>query len=103
MAFKDRLNGIAYTCSNRRFETDINKGHPHGAGQARGTVFDQPLIGGSYSLWLEHVVDKYDGRDVFWFMWHDQNGDPTIPLSGVFDAADIREMSSRLASFIQVP
>jgi hypothetical protein len=36
-------------------------------------------------------------------MWHDQNGDPTIPLSGVFDAADIREMSSRLASFIQVP
>jgi hypothetical protein len=48
-------------------------------------------------------VDKYDGRDVFWFMWYDQRGSATIPASGVFEANDIREMSSCLASFIQVP
>jgi hypothetical protein len=95
---------MPYTCANKRFETDISKGRHHGAGQAAGSVFDQPLVGGGgYSLWLEYVTDRVDHRDVFWFMWYDSNGSPTIPLSGVFDSADIQEISRRLASFIQVP
>jgi hypothetical protein len=104
LAFKDRLNDIAFTCSNRRFETDISKGHPHGNGQVIGSVFPQPVFGGiGYTLWLEYVTDKLDGHHVFWLMWYDTNGSPTIPLSGVFDASDIQGIASRLATFIQVP
>jgi hypothetical protein len=106
MAFKDRLNGIAYTCRNRRYQTNIgrNGSHPHGAGQAMGSVFPHWLVNhNGYSLWLEHVFEPTTGAEWFWLMWYDPNGDPTIPLSGVFDAADIQEMVGRLASFIQVP
>ncbi len=104
MAFKNRYQGHAYTCANRRFHTDITKGHQHKSGGARGSVFQKPIIeDGSYSLWLEHVVDEEDGRDVFWLMWYDKSGSPTIPLSGVFEAADIRQMAARLAAYIQVP
>jgi hypothetical protein len=104
MAFKDRLNGIAFTCSNRRFDTNINKGHPHGVGQASGSVFAQSLVAhGAISLWLEHVTDKQNASDTFWFMWYDHQGSPMIPLSGVFDATDIQEMAKRLADFIDVP
>jgi hypothetical protein len=104
MAAQHRLNGQAYTCKNVRFWTDTSKGKPHGPGQASGSVFDQPLVsGGGFSLWREHVVDRDGGWEPFWLMWYDANGDPTIPLSGVFDRDQLREMVSRLASFIQVP
>ena len=108
MAFKDRLNGIAYTCSNSRFHTDITKGHPHGAGQARGSVFGQGVLpasaAGGYSLWLEYVIEPKTGDDDwFWLMWYDSNEDPTIPLSGVFKRRQIQEMARRLSDFIQVP
>lgn len=103
MAANHRLNGQPYTCSNKRFETNVAKGHPHGPGQASGSVFAQALAGAAPSLWLEHVTDKLEGRDTFWLMWYDHQGNPTIPLSGVLDAPDIQEVSRRLASFIQVP
>jgi hypothetical protein len=104
MAFQHRLNGIAFTCSNRRFNTNITKGHPHGNGQAVGSVFAQPLFWSlSNSLWLEYVEDKVDGVEVFWLMWYDANGSPTIPLSGVFEASDIKEIAKRLAGFIDIP
>jgi hypothetical protein len=57
---------------------------------------------GGYSLWLEYVEDhKYGDWEGFWMMWYDGRGAPTIPLSGVFDLDQLREMNSRLASFIQ--
>jgi len=102
MAFKDRLNGQAFTCANRRFQTNISKGHPHGVGNAGGSVFAQALVNSGYSLWLEYVSGK-DGEEMFWLMWYDPDGSPTIPLSGVFEAPDIQEISRGLASFIQVP
>ncbi|HUZ72960.1 MAG TPA: hypothetical protein VMU87_08235 [Stellaceae bacterium] len=92
-----RLN---FTCENRRYLTDINKGKPHGAGFAKGSVFDSSLIThGSYTLWLEHVLEKGTGAETYWLMWYD-GGRPTIPLSGVLDKSEIQEMSRQLASFV---
>jgi hypothetical protein len=103
VAHKDRLSGKPFTCSNRRFHTNTCEGKPHGAGQEKGSVFDEPLLSSEgYTLWLEHVLDRAEGRKTFWLMWYDPDGSPTIPLSGVFSHDQIREMTSRLASFIEV-
>lgn len=98
------ISGQPYTCRNSRFQTDLSKGKSHGTGNASGSVFDGPLIdNGGYSLWLEYVEDYKYGENLFWLMWYDSNGAPTIPLSGVFDIDQLRTMNSQLASFIQVP
>jgi hypothetical protein len=34
--------------------------------------------------------------------WYDGAGDPVIPLSGVFYRSRIREMTAKLASFIEI-
>lgn len=103
MAHKHRLNGQAFTCSNYRFDTKTNAGKPHGAGQASGSVFDTALVThpGGYSLWLEHVTDKQGGPDVFWLMWYDQNGDPTIPASGVLDLQQLRDVAKGLIDYAE--
>lgn len=103
MARKDRLDGQPFTCSNTRFETRTDKGEPHGPGNATGSVFGEAIIpGDGYTLWLEHVRDKSGGSDMFWMMWYDPEGTPTIPMSGVFSKDQLREMVSRLARFVEV-
>lgn len=103
MAAHNRLNGAPYTCRNSRFWTDITKGHCHGHGQVRGSVFDSPLVeGDGYSLWLEYVEDRDGGWEPFWLMWYDSEGNPTIPMSGVFDQSQMRAMVEKLASFIEI-
>lgn len=102
MAHKDRLNGQPFTCANKRYQTNVSKGHPHGPGTAKGSVFPQALVNTGYSLWLEHVLST-DDEEAFWLMWYDGQGLPTIPMSGVFGASDIQEITRGLASFIQVP
>jgi hypothetical protein len=102
LAAKHRLNGQPFTCSNSKYETNVQKGHAHGTGNASGSVFPHPIVQHGYSLWLEYVTCKDDGADVFWLMWYDGNGDPTIPLSGVLNADDIQIVSESLASFIKI-
>lgn len=104
MSDKDRLEGKEFTCSNKRFHTDITKGERHGLRKARGSVFPQPLVSSDsgYTLWLEYVVDKKEKGETFWLMWYDPNGSPTIPMSSVISADKIREMTSRLAGFIEI-
>jgi hypothetical protein len=100
------INGHSYTCRNSRFQTDIVAihGKPHGPGNAAGSVFDAPLVdNGGYSLWLEYVEDHKYGGNMFWLMWYDAKGVPTIPASGVFDLDQLRSMNSQLAAFIQMP
>jgi hypothetical protein len=97
------INGMPYTCENSRFMTNINKGHSHGPHAAGGSVFPTPLISHGYSLWLEHVLDKNDSSEYFWLMWYDAKGTPTIPASGVFGKNELRDITRRLADFIQVP
>ena len=96
MAAKDRIAGEPFTCCNRRFQTDVNKGKPHGPGNARGSVFDEPLVPGAYSLWLEHAVNKENDSSTFWLMWYDAEGSPTIPMSGIISEEQIEEMARRL-------
>lgn len=97
---------LDFTCRNNRFETNTQRGHPHGRYPARGSVFTEPLLAaeeesGGYSLWLEYVRDhKENDDDYFWLMWYGGDGRPTIPLSGVFRRNDIGEIGRRLASFI---
>jgi hypothetical protein len=92
---------IGFTCENQRFMTNTAKGSMHGGATARGSVFPNPLINhGGYTLWLEHVVEKGASTDLFWLMWYDSNGVPTIPLSGIFDRNDLQEMVGQLATFV---
>lgn len=103
MAEKDQLNGIPFTYSNRRFHTNTEKGKPHGSGEARGSVFDLPLVSSNgYTLWLEYVIDKTIASATFWLMWHDSVGSPTITLSGVISADQVKDMTSRLMDFIKL-
>ena len=92
---------IDYSCGNRRYRTNLNKGFHHGASQTMGSVFQTPLIShGGYSLFLEHVEEIDTGEEVYWFMWYDPSGIPTIPLSGIFDKAELAEMERQLADFV---
>jgi hypothetical protein len=97
-------NGLRldFTCENRAYVTNVEKGFPHGASASvRGSVFDGPLIlGATHSLWIEHVLEKGTSRECYWLMWYDQQGMPTIPLSAVFDRADLEQMAGRLARFV---
>jgi hypothetical protein len=103
MAEKDRLNGVPFTCSNSRYNTNIEKGKPHGRGEARGSVFDKPLVSSNgYTLWLEHVIDRKYDRETLWLMWYKPDGTPTIPMSGEIPADQVKAMASRLAGFIKL-
>lgn len=97
MARKDRLDDQPFTCSNQRYNTDIDHGEPHATADALGSVFREPLVdNGGYTLWLEHVIDRKHGSRTFWLMWYDRDGSPTIPASGVVSLEQIGEMASRL-------
>ena len=99
------LNGIPFTCENRRFATNTTMGFPHGAGRALGSVIADPLISaasnGGYSLWIEYLTDAHETmttNDCFWLMWYDAAGRPTIPASGVFDKKGLAEMIAALTT-----
>lgn len=102
MAKKDRLldNNAVYrdfTCGNSRFSTDVSQGFTHGDNSAKGSVFAKALAtSGSYTLWLEHVVDN-SGEDnqLYWLMWYD-NGIPKIPMSGILTKEDLCRMSDEM-------
>lgn len=107
MSARNRLEGQAFTCSNRRFYTNTAKGKRHGRGRAAGSVFGQPLVSSNgYTLWLEHVIERVKGRaqgkETFWLMWYDPDGSPTIPMSGVISVDQVKEMASRLSTFIDL-
>jgi hypothetical protein len=88
-----------FTCTNYRFETNIQKGEPHGNSATLGSVFRDPLIQNAdgYSLWLEHAIQKDTRDEYYWLMWYDQQGKPTIPMSGIFARCDLEQMAGRLA------
>lgn len=93
---------IPFTCQNYGFETNIEKGEPHRPNSnVRGSVFAEPLIDhDGYSLWIEHVRERQAGGECYWLMWYDNEGIPTIPLSGVFDRGDLESMVARLARLV---
>ena len=91
---------IPFSCGNRRYRTNVNKGVQHGGSSTRGSVFQGPLINHGYSLWLEHVEEIETGDEIYWLMWYDNNGFPTIPMSGIFDKDELSEMTRQLASFV---
>lgn len=95
-------NRIPYSCGNRRYRTNVEKGYGHGQfSETLGSVFEEPLIDNDdWTLWLEHVVEIETGAEVYWLMWYSPDGIPTIPLSGVFDRADLARMNSMLAQFV---
>lgn len=95
------IGGQPYTCENARFKTNINKGHSHGLAPARGSALLNPLVSHHYSLWLEHIVDKQDDSEAFWLMWYDDQGRPTIPLSGAMWLDQLRDMVGGLSKFIE--
>ena len=35
-------------------------------------------------------------------MWYDEEGTPTIPMSGVISADQIRQMTAKLATFLKL-
>ena len=95
-------NRLDYTCENRAFTTNTGLGFAHDPFSTNlGSVLDAPLlISNGYSLWLEHVLEKSSNSELFWLMWYDPNGWPTIPLSGVFGKSDLELMIGRLTTSI---
>lgn len=93
-------NPLDYSCGNRRYRTNTAKGFPHGTCSTRGSVLKDPLVSHGYSLWLEHVEEIDTGDEVYWLMWYDQHGKPTIPMSGILDRDELAEMSKQLAGFV---
>ncbi len=93
-----------FSCFNRRFQTDISRGFAHGWSQTRGSVVEGPLAGqqGEYSLWLEHVANRDDPAetDIYWLMWYDPEGNPTIPLSGILHREELADMVRGLMAFV---
>ena len=94
---------MAWFCKNDRYETNSNKGHSHGEGNPKGSVFRDPLsgiVGQDYTLWVEHISQHKDPNwEGFWLMWYSPKGNPTLPGSAVFDAKDLRQLVSRLSDF----
>lgn len=86
---------LGFTCRNSKFETNISKGYPHFANQDYlGSAIRGPLYNeGGLSLWLEHVVNRMDRSECFWFMWY-RDGTPLINMSGVLGKSDIAELIS---------
>ncbi|MGI4801036.1 MAG: hypothetical protein ACRYG8_44825 [Janthinobacterium lividum] len=97
---------MAFTCENKRYRTDESKGHPHGPGQPRGSVFREPLsgkVGQGATLWLEHIVElAKPGWEGFWLMWYRKNGQPTLVESAVFDVADLKNIVGWLSDISKV-
>ena len=91
---------IPFTCENRRYMTDLTTGFPHAPnGEALGSVIDGPLFDfGDVSIWSKHVVERATRERCSWLMWYDADGRPTIPLSSVFDRADIEHAAQALRS-----
>ncbi|MEW6711051.1 MAG: hypothetical protein AB1403_14585 [Candidatus Riflebacteria bacterium] len=98
---KDGLgNYQPFSCGNSRFKTDINKGFPHAPSKTKGSVFKTPLVRNGHSLWLEHVEEIGGGSDLYWLMWYDSSGNPTVSMSSIFNRAQLSEMIKGLANFV---
>jgi hypothetical protein len=96
-------NRIDYSCGNKKFQTNISKGKPHGIAPTLGSVLGAPLVVNQFkqSLWLEHVVEtKNPTKEYYWLMWYDDNRLPTLPMSGVFEKSDLENMLKGLANFV---
>ena len=93
----------AFSCANSRFHTDTATRFSHAPHTTMGSVLPAPLIVNSdgESLWLEHVVDMKYGSRTLWFMWYDKQGSPKLDMSGVFDVANLSEMTASLAAFLK--
>jgi hypothetical protein len=92
---------MSYSCKNDRFHTDDCKGFSHGSFSTnRGSVFPTPLYSGRWgTTWLEHVKDKKNPGDSFyWFMFYDPSGTPPINQSVVLEKAQLEEFARLMAS-----
>lgn len=94
---------VNYTCRNGRFSTDTARGYPHLPGEAAGSVLPVRLTNSAslgYDLWLEHVAEEGTSQAWYWFMWYDPSGVPTIPMSAVFQKAELQQLLASLAEFV---
>jgi len=90
-------NYMPFTCENGRFKTDTSKGYPHGIGLPMGSVTPSPIWDDGETLYLEHVIDKQNGNNCFWFMWYDEYGNNKINVSAVFGEGDILEIIKNIS------
>lgn len=69
-----------FTCSNKKFETNIEKGF-------EGSVTKNPIYKDkSVVLRLEYVREKKKtDNELFWFIWYNIDGTPKLIESAVFD------------------
>ena len=102
----ERGSRIAFSCANRRFETDLGCGQRHRSSPTLGSVTGEPLVSDpEYSLWLEHVRDRHDearGREegLYWLIWYNDEQKPVIPLSAVFNRQQLANMARQLMQFL---
>ncbi|MGD0992539.1 MAG: hypothetical protein ABR998_08715 [Gemmatimonadales bacterium] len=90
---------LPFSCSNSAYRTNVSAGDRHGRSKTLGSVFAKPLVSAhGYTLWLEHVLESKTGEQLYWLMWYDRLGKPTVPMSSVFGKSDLRKMLFLLAT-----
>jgi hypothetical protein len=91
-------NPVDFSCRNRKFQTNIERGFADTPSQTRGSAIPAPLVqNNGWTLWLEYVSELEDPDTTwFWLMWYAPDGLPTIPLSGVFDRNHLADMIRQL-------
>lgn len=88
---------LDFTCENKGYRTNINKGFSHGTyATTGGSRLAKALVERHlYTLWVEHVTEISTGADWLWLMWY-REGKPTIPMSGVFSEDDFQLIQQML-------
>ncbi len=99
------INGqpVPFSCKNKKYQTDVNKGQSHWNVPTLGSVTGQALITGDngYTLWLEHVHSEYEPQEEFyWLMWYDSDGMPAVPMNSIFNRDQLTDMVRQLMRFV---
>jgi hypothetical protein len=83
-----------WMCKNGGYQTHPDIGYEHVPGGHKGSVFKEPIngeIGDGPTLWLEHLQQggKEPHEPLFWLMWYDRSGKPTLSASAIFSQRDL--------------
>jgi len=80
---------LDFTCENHGYKTDITMGSNKGRKGSPGSALRSSLVEHTdgRSLWLEYVKGKVANNkkeQLFWFIWYDKDGKPTMNGGTVF-------------------
>jgi len=96
---------VPFSCENDRFQTNTRLGNAHAPGSALGAAGQRPISGvpeNTRSLWLEHVLDKWEPnrKGLYWLVWYGTDGMPETVMSAVFEDNEASELARQLQDLL---